>query len=304
MIKKTTEQFISEAKLIHKNKYDYSLVEYKNNSTKVKIICPIHGMFEQRPSDHLNNHGCKKCGIEKVALSNTKTTEQFISEAKLIHKNKYDYSLVEYINDSTNVKIICSVHGVFEQTPNNHLTGKGCKYCANNIIKTTEQFVSEAKLIHKNKYDYSLVEYISSKIPVKIKCNTCNKVFEQYPDKHINAKQGCRYCSSSKGEEKILNWLEQNNKIYKHIKKYDDLIDINQLSYDFYLPKHNLLVEYNGVQHYQYDSYFHKTLHDFHRQLHHDWLKRKYARNQNINLLVIPYWEFDNIENILLSNII
>lgn len=124
MIRKTTEQFVSEAKLIHNNKYDYSLVEYKNNSTKVKIICPIHGVFEQRPSDHLNNHGCKKCGIEKVALSNTKTTEQFISEAKLVHKNKYDYSLVKYINDSTNVKIICSVHGVFEQTPNNHLVGK------------------------------------------------------------------------------------------------------------------------------------------------------------------------------------
>ena len=58
--RKTTEQFIKEAKLIHGNKYDYSLVEYKNNSTKVKIICKAHGMFEQRPSDHLNNHGCKK----------------------------------------------------------------------------------------------------------------------------------------------------------------------------------------------------------------------------------------------------
>ncbi len=191
-------------------------------------------MFEQRPSDHLNNHGCKKCGIEKVALSNTKTTEQFISEAKLVHKNKYDYSLVEYI---------------------------------------------------------------SSKIPVKIKCNTCNKVFEQYPDKHINAKQGCRYCSSSKGEEKILNWLEQNNKVYKHIKKYDDLIDISQLSYDFYLPEYNLLVEYNGSQHYS--NTFKKPLHDFHKQLHHDWLKRKYAKDHNINLLVIPYLDFDNIEKIL-----
>lgn len=59
--KLTTEEFIKRAKEVHGDKYDYSKVEYKNNKTPVTIICPIHGEFQQRPSNHLNGNGCKKC---------------------------------------------------------------------------------------------------------------------------------------------------------------------------------------------------------------------------------------------------
>ena len=78
----TTEQFIKRAKLVHGNKYDYALVEYKNTATKVKIICPVHGIFEQRPNDHLNGKGCSKCSKKTSAKKRQKTTKQFIKEAK------------------------------------------------------------------------------------------------------------------------------------------------------------------------------------------------------------------------------
>ena len=121
----TTEEFIQRAKLVHQNKYDYSLTNYINVRTKVKIICKEHGVFEQMPNSHLKGIGCSKCRDKKQSS----TAEEFIRKAKLIHQNKYDYSLVEYIGAKIKVKIICKEHGVFEQMPNNHLSGRGCPIC-------------------------------------------------------------------------------------------------------------------------------------------------------------------------------
>ena len=80
-VKKTKEQFINEAKSIHGEKYDYSKVEYVNNSTKVRIICPIHGEFYQTPKSHLHGNGCPRCGIIKRSNSKSYTTKSFIKKA-------------------------------------------------------------------------------------------------------------------------------------------------------------------------------------------------------------------------------
>ena len=125
--KLTTEQFITKAKTIHGDRYDYSLVEYQNNAPKIKIICNKHGSFEQEPRSHLSAQGCKVCANE--ALS-TIAKSEFTTKASHIHNNKYDYSLVEYQNNATKVTITCKSHGSFEQTPGNHLKGKGCAVCA------------------------------------------------------------------------------------------------------------------------------------------------------------------------------
>jgi len=122
---KTTKDIINEFKSIHGTKFGYSLVEYKNSYTKVKIICNIHGVFEQSPNSHIQGQGCRKCVIDDL----TYTTEKFIELSKNKHGDKYDYSLVDYKNNITKVKIICTKHGVFEQTPNNHLKGSGCPKC-------------------------------------------------------------------------------------------------------------------------------------------------------------------------------
>ena len=120
----TKEEFIEKARQVHGDKYDYSKVEYKNNKTKICIVCPIHGEFWQRPNDHLNGRGCDKCGGTA-----TMTLQDFIEKSNIIHKNKYDYSKVEYTNYETKVYIVCPKHGEFWQNPHSHLNGCGCPKC-------------------------------------------------------------------------------------------------------------------------------------------------------------------------------
>jgi hypothetical protein len=139
---KTTEEFIRRAKKVHGDKYDYSKVEYKGTHTKVCIICPIHGEFFQTPNNHLHGQGCLACGGRKQL-----TKEEFIQKAREVHGDKYDYSKVEYVNKNTKVKIICPIHGEFEQEPNSHLEGKGCPNCYHKTKKykfnLLEEFESE-----------------------------------------------------------------------------------------------------------------------------------------------------------------
>jgi hypothetical protein len=119
-----TEDFIKKSTLIHNNKYDYSLVKYIKNKNKVKIICTEHGVFEQVANYHLSGFGCISCGGKEEM-----TREEFIEISKSIHGDLYNYSLVEYKNNKTKVKIICRKHGVFEQLPYSHKGGSGCSSC-------------------------------------------------------------------------------------------------------------------------------------------------------------------------------
>jgi len=130
MLRLTTEEFISRARRVHGNKYDYALVEYSGAFTPVKIICREHGEFEQKPNKHLSGYGCKICG--RLAANNARrlNTEQFIAKAKRVHGDKYDYSLVSYETGELPVKIVCPAHGEFEQMPRGHLSGNGCRKCA------------------------------------------------------------------------------------------------------------------------------------------------------------------------------
>ncbi len=126
----TTEEFISRARRVHGNKYDYALVEYSVTRVPVKIICREHGEFEQMPNVHLIGHGCQTCGTLAGANARRLNTEQFIAKAKRVHGDKYDYSLVSYERHDLSVKIVCPVHGEFKQKPHHHLSGNGCRKCA------------------------------------------------------------------------------------------------------------------------------------------------------------------------------
>ncbi len=126
MKKLTKEDFIKKSNLIHKSKYDYSLVDYINERIKVVIICNLHGIFSQNPYMHSHGQGCSKCAIERRIKLQTMTTSAFIKKAKSIHGEKYDYSNVNYIDGRDKVKIICKTHGEFLQKPTTHLNGKGC----------------------------------------------------------------------------------------------------------------------------------------------------------------------------------
>ena len=130
-IKLTEKDFVERANIVHNNKYEYKIKKLNSLKDKIEIVCPIHGLFEQSANSHINNgHGCPKCFFEKSAFDRTKTINSFIEESNIIHCNKYDYSLVDYKNNSTKVKIICPIHGEFLQRPNCHLSGKqGCPKC-------------------------------------------------------------------------------------------------------------------------------------------------------------------------------
>jgi hypothetical protein len=157
---------------VHKNLYDYSLVDYKTMHHKVIIICYKHGNFEQTPNQHyLKKCGCPKCSFERNALKQKDNTKNFIEKAIKIHGNLYNYSLVNYgKNAHEDITILCNIHGQFKVTPNEHLHAKyGCQECA--LIKrrkTTEEFILQSKKIHGDKYDYSLTNYISNNKKVRI----------------------------------------------------------------------------------------------------------------------------------------
>jgi hypothetical protein len=121
--------FINEASTKHNNKYDYSLVEMSTTADKVKIICPVHGIFSQKVSHHLAGSGCNSCAIEHNSNKLRSNGEEFIVKAKIIHGDYYDYSNIKYVKSQQKVEIICKKHGSFNITPSNHLNGKGCTSC-------------------------------------------------------------------------------------------------------------------------------------------------------------------------------
>jgi hypothetical protein len=206
----TLEEWIIEANKLHKNKYNYSKVVYTNGKTKISIICQEHGEFNQTPNDHLQRNGCPKCGGTYKY-----TTGEWIVEARKKHGNIYDYSSVVYVDAQTKVLIICRKHGAFSQTPNSHLQGHGCSRCAGNYIYTTEEWVTEAKKIHSDRYDYSKTVYTNAKTNVIIIC-LLHGEFHQTADHHTRGN-GCPRCGRkfSTTEE----WIVEAKKV--HGDKYD-----------------------------------------------------------------------------------
>lgn len=206
------DSFKERAFDIHGNKYDYSKVEYKNNNTPVIIICPEHGEFKQSPLSHIQQKSnCPKC-TRRYA-----DTDTFIENAKKIHGEKYDYSLVDYKNNKTPVTIICPIHGKFEQVPNGHLDGGGCQKCGGNLSLTKNEFISKSNEIHNNKYNYSQVDYKNNNTPVTIICPKHGD-FQQRPSNHLRG-QGCSQCGIESNTYTTDEFIKLAKKT--HGDKYD-----------------------------------------------------------------------------------
>jgi hypothetical protein len=220
--KLTTQEFINRANKIHNNQFDYSMTEYLNSHSKVKIICPTHGIFEQLPYHHLNGSKCASCSNSKQL-----NTTEFIKRAQQIHSNKYDYKLVDYVNSRSKVKIICPIHGIFEQTPKNHTINKcDCPKCKG-FNKDDNDLIMQFKKIHGELYDYSLYKYNGTKKFSKFICKK-HGIFEQYTYNHLKGF-GCSKCS---GRYKYTNqdFIEKANIVHNNIYDYTavELININE----------------------------------------------------------------------------
>ena len=287
------------------NDINITKVEYVKAKTKVCIICPIHGEFWQTPCAHLGGKGCEMCARITRSIKKTFNNEIFIEKAKQIHGDKYDYSKVEYINNSTEVCIICKKHGEFSQIPRDHLRGYGCNKCRKS---STKEFIEQSKKIHGDKYDYSKVEYKNANVKVKMICPIHGE-FWQTPYAHLKGC-GCKQCKNSILEKNILNALTNNKinfeyqKLFKWLGKY---------SLDFYLPECNIAIECQGIQHFKPIGFFGGE-DAFKSTLNRDERKYNLCKNNNIKLLyftnvnenLIPKTYFDTIyrnENDLLNAI-
>jgi hypothetical protein len=251
MRKLTTDEFIEKSIEIWGNRFDYSLVEYENNKKKVKIICPIHGKFEQKPNNHLNSkYGCTQCGIEREKYNKIEDKrrkkeqlkkeriDNFFKKCKEIHGDRYDYSLVEYINTNSKVKIICREHGEFEQRASAHSAGQGCSECKFEKRRTgLDEFLIRCKEIHDDKFDYSLItEYKNSNTKVKVICKKHGE-FLITPDNHINRKQGCVECKK----------LGLDGFLEKAKSKWGDRYDYSLVEYKNNKEKINIICKEHGV---------------------------------------------------------
>ena len=214
-------KFTEKAKETHEDKYDYSKVVYVNSQTKILIICKIHGEFLQTPNSHVSGAGCIKCaGVNKCS------TTEFKEKAIQKHGEKYDYSMVNYIDCKNKVIIVCKEHGQFSQTPDSHVSGRGCRECQAQILSdihtyTKDKFIEIARSIHGDKYDYSKVDYVNSQTKVIIICREHGE-FLQTGAGHIGGG-GCRTCGieSSALKKRYTNeeFIEKATRI--HGDKYD-----------------------------------------------------------------------------------
>jgi very-short-patch-repair endonuclease len=280
------EGIIDEFIKKHSDRYDYSKVDYINSKTNVEIVCPIHGSFFQNPYSHKMGSNCPKC-VNRKKNDNLSFTEV----AKKIHGNKYDYSMVNYLNNKSKVDIICPNHGIFRQSPNMHISKKsGCPKCYGRD-RDNSDFIKIANKYHSNKYDYSDVIYKDAHGKVNIICPE-HGTFKMSYNSHITKGYGCPFCSETSGESKVKSFLIDNNIKFQYQKKFKDCKYIKILSFDFYLPDMNLIIEYDGRQHFMpiwggdYEFSIIKKR---------DQIKNQYCKDNNIDIIRIKY--DDNIHD-------
>ena len=293
----TTEQFIEKCSKIHNNKYDYSKVKYTHNKDKVCIICPEHGEFWQVANLHLGGCGCPRCN-----KSNKLTIESFIEKAKQIHSNKYDYSKVKYVNSQTKVCIICPEHGEFWQTPNAHLNGHGCRKCDNErkqkIKYNTDDIIKKFKKIHGDYFDYSKFVYNGIFEKSTIICPIHGE-FEMSAHEHIKG-HGCPVCNQSALEKEIKDELLKNNIEFEEQKTFDWLTYKSKQYLDFYIPKYNVAIECQGIQHFKPTPFFTKNYDNaeigFKEIVKRDLNKKKLCEENGVKLLYFAH------KNIFIEN--
>lgn len=244
------------------------------------------------------------------------STKEFIIKARNIHGSKYDYSLSKYTKSSEEISIICPKHGVFKQTPCNHLQGRGCKYCAGNIKNTKEEFIKKANEMHSNKFSYENSKYTNGSTKIEIKCNACGCVFTQKPKAHLSGS-GCPSCAGKRKTNEI--WIHEFNKMHSYFYDYSNITEkiISSLKISIICPIHGEFIQ-NAQKHKcgngcpkckfaklklidRIRKYKNKLTYLYYIRINNFYkvgltqtnLKERY-KNENIEYEIINVWEFEN----------
>lgn len=294
--RKTQEEFEREVCDLVGNEYTV-LGEYIGNNKPIKMkhnMC--NHIWKVQPGHFLEGTRCPKCRIQE----RTKTTEQFKQEVfDLVHD---EYEVIgEYIHTNKAISLKHNKCGKSYKTkPNIFLKGNRCPYCSASARKTQSKFEDEVSNLTGDEYSV-LGSYINAQTKILMIHNLCGNEYYVTPNKFIDAGRRCPKCAESKGEQRIRHYLENHNIKFVPQYKYSDLLGTGGglLSYDFYLPDYNCLIEYQGEQHEHFVKGFHQSIKDFEKQSEHDKRKREYAGQHGIVLLEIWYWDFENVEKIL-----
>ena len=287
--RKTQEEYKKEFE--YQSKGDYLLLSsYKGALNKIKVKhIKCGNVYEVTPTRFRQGTRCPKCAIKK----RTKTTDEFKRELSILGNNEYKL-LSDYVNNHYKVKIkhlVCDT--IYEVRPDDFISGRRCPYCGGGKLRTGWLLKKLSKV--NNKIDL-LDNYHDNKTPLKVKCNVCGNIWLSTTSNLLQG-YGCPICNESHGERFIRNYLDKHNIVYESQKKFKDLKDKQPLSYDFYLPRQNLLIEYQGIQHFESVSFDGKVSSDLEKQQYHDKLKRDYAINNGYTLLE-PTYKLDTQEKI------
>ena len=289
---KTTKEFIQEMNEI--NPSIEIIGEYINVKTKIKCKCKIDGHeWSATPNHLLQGSSCPKCS-GKMKLTHEEFMEKFYNQNPNAHNIEI---LGEYVNNKTKIKCKCKIDGhEWSATPNDLLNGSGCLKCSGKMQKTHEEFIKEMNEINPN--IEILGEYVNSSTNIKCRCKIDGHEWTPKPHNLLSLGQGCPKCNSSKGEKAIAKHLKDNDMDFIEQHRFENCKHKITLPFDFYLPKLNIAIEYDGIQHFEVVEYF-GGLDGFIDTKIRDTIKNIYCKDNNIKLIRIPYWEFENIEEIL-----
>ena len=234
-------------------------------------------------------------------MTKKRTTQEFIEICNKIHNNKYDYSMVEYVNKESKVNIICPIHGIFSQKAGLHINGSGCPKCSyeergKKFKKCLNEFIFQSNIIHNNFYSYDKFVYVDSHTKGVITC-PIHGDFEQKPNDHLQGK-GCPMCNMSKLEKDAYVFLSKNSINFEQQKKFDWL---GKQSLDFYLPEYNIAIECQGKQHFGNGGWSDKF--DFNKQKERDIIKHSLCVEHGIKIIYFCYELYDFFEPYTKDNV-
>lgn len=277
---------------------------YKGITKKTTFQCNDCGnIWESTPENVLNTGKCPKCNRNKNGKALTKSNEKFVEEIKSINPNIE--ILESYKGSHIKIKCKCKIHDeIFFSDPTHMLSGKfGCKKCrsqkiSNALIKSNEQFLVDLKNIGSD--ITPLEKYKGAHTKILVECNKCGNEWSTEAGVLLSG-YGCPRCNKSHGEKRVEKYLIDNNIDYIPQAKFDGLRGVSKrplsLSYDFYLPSYNTLIEYQGQFHDHSTNI--QTEEAYKVQLINDSIKKKYAEDHKYNLLEIWYNDFNSIEYII-----
>lgn len=268
---------------------EYTFIEkYEDYKTPIKVRHNKCGrVYKVVPQEFKRGSRCWKCGHKRTSEEQKITQEEFYNSVKEACGNDYTF-LERYVNKYTPIKVRHNKCGtVYKVAPNDFSQGRRCKKCHfRSRLKTQKEWNNQVEELGRGNYEF-LESYKGDSIKIKVKHKECGREFYTKPNSFILGRR-CPYCILSKGETLVENYLLDNSLLYERQKKFSDLKDYFYLSYDFYIPKKEVLIEYQGRQHYYPISFF-GGQESLSKQKIHDNMKRNYAKVNEFTLIEIPY---------------